>query len=137
MQKKNQYHLVVERDDQICSICGTGWSPEIHHIIFRSQGGPDEAWNLITLCKVHHQEVHRNPDRWPRWLLHGSIQHGMTAHGYAQVLHTATKLPWRYKEPVATCVSCKYRTETNFCEVWEQKVDWDYGCNVWELRNST
>lgn len=131
---KNQYPLVVQRDDGICSICGSTWSPEIHHIIYRSHGGPDEAWNLITLCKSHHQEVHRYPKRYPKWIFHGAIQHGMTAHGYAQAVQTAKALPWRYKEALATCVSCQYRSETNECAVWEQKVDWDYGCNVWEPR---
>ena len=29
--------------------CGSG-----HHIQFRSQGGPDEAWNLVFLCFEHH-----------------------------------------------------------------------------------
>jgi len=31
---------------------------QTHHIIFRSQGGPDEPWNLCCLCFNHHSLVH-------------------------------------------------------------------------------
>ncbi len=31
---------------------------EVHHIIFRSNGGSDEAENLITLCKHCHDSIH-------------------------------------------------------------------------------
>src|SRR5262249_751516 len=31
---------------------------EVHHIIFRSQHGSDEATNLITLCKTCHDALH-------------------------------------------------------------------------------
>lgn len=29
-----------------------------HHVWRRSQGGPDEAWNLVLLCRAHHSWVH-------------------------------------------------------------------------------
>ena len=29
-----------------------------HHIIFRSEMGPDETWNCVTLCNVCHDAVH-------------------------------------------------------------------------------
>lgn len=32
-----------------------------HHVILRSQGGPDEAWNLKWLCHPAHTWVHANP----------------------------------------------------------------------------
>ena len=36
-----------------------------HHIVFRSQGGPDIPMNLIRLCPYHHnmspESVHMNP----------------------------------------------------------------------------
>jgi len=34
-----------------------------HHILRRSQGGPDEATNLITLCRAHHSAVHEQVAR--------------------------------------------------------------------------
>lgn len=37
--------------------CGIENGVEVHHIIPRSQGGPDKEWNLITLCSFHHAQV--------------------------------------------------------------------------------
>jgi hypothetical protein len=48
---------VLERDRYRCRGCSSN-SGEIHHIQFRSQGGPDEAWNLITLCPSCHRRAH-------------------------------------------------------------------------------
>ena len=44
-------------DHQYCEICG-GLGSDVHHIIFRSQQGTDEACNLITLCRAHHEWAH-------------------------------------------------------------------------------
>jgi hypothetical protein len=33
-----------------------------HHVVFHADGGPSTAANLLSLCDVHHQAVHR--DRW-------------------------------------------------------------------------
>lgn len=30
----------------------------MHHIIFRSAGGPDTSWNLLTLCNACHNGIH-------------------------------------------------------------------------------
>ncbi|MEL7186891.1 MAG: HNH endonuclease signature motif containing protein [Pseudomonadota bacterium] len=61
---------VLERDGFACRICG--WSRsnanpddrtrnllELHHIDQHAHGGENVAENLITLCNVHHDEVHR------------------------------------------------------------------------------
>jgi hypothetical protein len=32
-----------------------------HHVLRRSQGGPDTPENLVTLCRAHHDWVHTNP----------------------------------------------------------------------------
>lgn len=34
-----------------------------HHVLMRSQGGPDTVDNLKTLCRAHHDWVHANPAR--------------------------------------------------------------------------
>lgn len=59
---------VLERDNHSCKICG--WSHdkknpsdprsflELHHIEHHAKGGENSAENLITLCNVHHDEVH-------------------------------------------------------------------------------
>ena len=44
---------VDARDGGICRACGRG-PIQRHHIRFRSHGGPNEAWNLISLCVDHH-----------------------------------------------------------------------------------
>ena len=48
---------------------------EAHHLIFRSQGGPDRWENGIPLCRFHHGQVH---SRWlkvdPRWLAPAAIE---------------------------------------------------------------
>ena len=31
---------------------------EAHHVLFKSQGGDDDAANLVCLCLVHHSLVH-------------------------------------------------------------------------------
>jgi 5-methylcytosine-specific restriction endonuclease McrA len=53
---------VLERDHNQCQICGTGGENrlQLHHWrSFRSQGGPHTQDNLVTLCFVCHELVHR------------------------------------------------------------------------------
>lgn len=33
---------------------------EIHHLVFKSQGGPDEIWNLIALTIEEHKKAQNN-----------------------------------------------------------------------------
>jgi hypothetical protein len=59
----NTKAFVLDRDSYKCqnSKCtNENKKPklEVHHIIFRSNGGSDEAENLITLCKNCHDGVH-------------------------------------------------------------------------------
>jgi hypothetical protein len=49
---------VLGRDGFKCRHCG--WRQvSVHHIIFRSDQGPDASWNLVCLCEVCHSAVHR------------------------------------------------------------------------------
>lgn len=51
---------VDERDNGFCVVC-CWWTPEPrihHHIIFRSQGGPDTTENLCTVCATCHADIH-------------------------------------------------------------------------------
>jgi hypothetical protein len=60
---------VLTRDGFKCTQCGwkrTDFSPddprrflELHHIVAHRNRGSNEADNLITLCNVHHDEIHR------------------------------------------------------------------------------
>jgi len=56
-ENKRQY--VLYRDSFKCQHCGSKNKLEVHHIIYRSQGGTDDVNNLITLCHECHQEVHK------------------------------------------------------------------------------
>ncbi len=38
----------------------TGRGEHRHHVILRSQGGPDEAWNLLNVCHRCHDWIHHN-----------------------------------------------------------------------------
>jgi hypothetical protein len=59
---------VDARDQGRCRVCGRRCSPtaigelekaERHHLIFRSQGGVDESWNVVTICKSKcHGDIH-------------------------------------------------------------------------------
>ncbi len=51
---------VLDRDGWRCRnrACGMRNNLHVHHIIFRSQGGTDESWNLITICNECHNKVH-------------------------------------------------------------------------------
>ncbi len=57
----NTKAYVLTRDGYICQHC-KGKSKdtrlEVHHIIFRSEGGSDEEANLLTLCKTCHDGLH-------------------------------------------------------------------------------
>lgn len=65
---ENTKAMVLNRDGYKCQCCKGKHKDsklEVHHIIFRSQGGSDEADNLITLCHTCHKALHDgkiNPD---------------------------------------------------------------------------
>ena len=52
-------HQVLRRDNWRCQFCGTSSNLEVHHQIFRSHSGHDSENNLITLCTVCHDSLHR------------------------------------------------------------------------------
>lgn len=51
---------VLDRDGWRCRNprCKTRNNLHIHHVIYRSEGGDDESWNLITICNECHDRVH-------------------------------------------------------------------------------
>ena len=58
---ENTKAMVLNRDGYKCHICKTkkqGVKLEVHHIIFRSNGGGDSPENLITLCHNCHEKLH-------------------------------------------------------------------------------
>lgn len=58
---ENTKAMVLNRDNYTCQCCKGKRKDsklEVHHIIFRSQGGSDEESNLITLCHTCHKALH-------------------------------------------------------------------------------
>lgn len=60
---------VFQRDANRCQWCGTNRWLQIHHIIYRSQGGGHDEINLIVLCNDHHAMAHSDKGRYMPLLL--------------------------------------------------------------------
>ena len=59
----NTKAYVLNRDSYTCQYCKGKKKDNrlhVHHIIYRSNGGSDDESNLITLCKICHNDVHSN-----------------------------------------------------------------------------
>jgi 5-methylcytosine-specific restriction endonuclease McrA len=65
---------VLRRDHQHCLVpgCRNALFLDLHHIEPRSEGGGNEADNLVTLCCVHHRAAHRG-----ELLVTGSVSTGV------------------------------------------------------------
>lgn len=58
----NTKAMVLNRDNYTCQHCKGKHKDshlEVHHIVYRSQGGSDAPENLITLCHTCHTGVHK------------------------------------------------------------------------------
>src|SRR5271166_4853778 len=49
---------ILRRDGFKCRSCQLRQNLHVHHIVFRSQLGPDESWNLLTVCSSCHDGIH-------------------------------------------------------------------------------
>jgi len=62
---------VYDRDAGICQREGCKKEgQELHHKIFRSEGGSDDPSNLVLLCSEHHTEAHSEKkweEYWRNW----------------------------------------------------------------------
>lgn len=70
LKKKDKeiYKKIID-EQHYCQLCGsTNWL-EIHHILYRSQGGNNDERNLIRLCKNCHELVHSNKKKWQKFLI--------------------------------------------------------------------
>lgn len=64
---KTTRQKIYERDDGKCQMCG-GVGTEIHHVVFRSQGGRGVFTNGLTLCQPCHRKVHDDADLANYWV---------------------------------------------------------------------
>jgi hypothetical protein len=53
------WRRILERDDYLCATpgCTRRGTLVVHHVWFRSHGGCDRAWNLVTLCHACHAHL--------------------------------------------------------------------------------
>lgn len=52
-----KHYEYCETDFIPCKVCGKT-AVDIHHVVFKSQGGKDEISNLIALCRECHIKAH-------------------------------------------------------------------------------
>ena len=74
----NTKAFVLDRDSHICQHCKGKTKDsrlEVHHIVFRRNGGSDEAENLITLCKTCHDKVHSGAIKLKGGKYKGQLKH--------------------------------------------------------------
>ena len=57
---RDLHRQILERDGWRCQGCGSMRNLQVHHKEFRSRSGDDTEINLITLCAMCHQQVHRS-----------------------------------------------------------------------------
>ncbi|MEA1968036.1 MAG: RNA-guided endonuclease IscB [Thermodesulfobacteriota bacterium] len=58
----NASEYVLCRDKHNCQLCaGKTGKMNVHHVVWRSDGGSDTPENLITLCEKCHEKVHNKP----------------------------------------------------------------------------
>lgn len=54
--------IVRKRDGGLCRACSKPGrrvaGSQVHHLVFRSQGGKHDARNGVLLCKTCHQDIH-------------------------------------------------------------------------------
>lgn len=58
---ENTKAMILNRDNYTCQCCKGKHKDsklEVHHIVYRSNGGSDEESNLITLCHTCHKNLH-------------------------------------------------------------------------------
>lgn len=90
---ENTKAMVLNRDDYTCQYCKGKRKDsklEVHHIIFRSQGGSDEESNLITLCHTCHKALHSGKIKLK---LKGKIKGNLK---YATQMNSIRKQLFRY-----------------------------------------
>jgi hypothetical protein len=50
---------VLALSNNACAHCGRRIDLHVHHILFKSDGGPNDTWNLCVACPGCHSAVHR------------------------------------------------------------------------------
>lgn len=57
------YYSFGEQDTILCEVSGCPrYGTDVHHLIFRSQGGKNNIENLTCLCHEHHNQAHNSKE---------------------------------------------------------------------------
>ena len=56
--KHRAVYAAVTARDLCCRCCGRTWGLHRHHLVFRSQGGPTTAENVLLVCAACHDAIH-------------------------------------------------------------------------------
>ena len=97
---ENVKMMVRARDNYTCQHCKgkkKDTKLEVHHIVFRSNGGSDEPENLITLCKTCHDALHAGKIKLK---LNGKSKGGLKFA--AQMNEIRSQLLKKYPEAIET-----------------------------------
>lgn len=59
MTEKDARGHCATRDRRRCRVPGcAAYATDLHHLVYRSQGGTWDPSNLLSLCRAHHALVH-------------------------------------------------------------------------------
>lgn len=67
------------RRDRVCQVCGREEHLHAHHIVPRSEGGPDTKQNLVAVCKYCHPTIEGTRER-PRHAAEGYRVENIAKH---------------------------------------------------------
>lgn len=122
---ENVKAMVLNRDSYACQYCKGKHKDsklEVHHIIFRNQGGSDEESNLITLCHTCHKNLHRGKINLK---LNGKIKGNLK---YATQMNSIRKQLFRlYPNAIETF---GYVTKTNRLHLGVDKEHYYDACTI-------
>jgi hypothetical protein len=117
---------IFERDRFRCRGCAKP-AADIHHIIFRSQGGTDDLSNLVALCRSCHEQAHgRVGTKLAAWVLQA-----MVAYDKFRVCCGV----WKFFAAKRNCLTCELRTVDYQCLILNVPVTQMDGCDSWALRS--
>lgn len=97
----NTRQYVLDRDKYTCQKCKKkNLKFQIHHIVFRSNGGTDAPANLITLCEACHTALHKQPKAQEESLKLQKIAQRPSKHATEVSIVAAQlrKSDWKFKE---------------------------------------
>lgn len=127
--------LLVEirkRDSQRCVACGiASGALEVHHIVYRSQGGPDDARNLVTLCRECHRDAHSGrSERLRATELQWMVWEGRPGRWAARrALQGGKCLGCANGGPGTADPLVRATSRTVYCTLFDQRFPYDYGCS--------